>query len=410
MNLLPLYIDPGTGSALFSIAIGIAAVVYFLVRGILIKTKIFAFRGKNKDQHNYKYVLYAEDKRYYNFFEPILDEFESRKIDVLYLTSSPDDPVFSAGYSHIQAKDIGQGNKAYAYLNFLSAEFLLTTTPELNVLQWKRSKGVKHYCHFIHAAGGPSLYRRYALDYFDSVLLSSDKDIDEIHTLERVRGLPEKQLLVVGNTYFDRAVEKVKQIPKTDGNNITVLISPSWGPSALLSVYGENLLTPLSQTDFHIIIRPHPQSLITEKQLIDSLMEKYKDNNNIEWDFNHDNLYALSKADIMISDFSGIIYDFAFLYNKPVIVNIQNLDFRRLDAHDLAEKPFYYEAFLKVGKELDDSNLNSAKDLILDLINNDTYKNAREEIMNIMWQFPGESAKRIVDFAIETAEKDKDKT
>jgi hypothetical protein len=39
----PLYIDPGTGSALFSILIGIAATVYFLGRALIIKLKVFFF-------------------------------------------------------------------------------------------------------------------------------------------------------------------------------------------------------------------------------------------------------------------------------------------------------------------------------------------------------------------------------
>jgi hypothetical protein len=39
MNLSLLYIDPGTGSALFSIFIGAAATLYFLVHAIVIKIK-----------------------------------------------------------------------------------------------------------------------------------------------------------------------------------------------------------------------------------------------------------------------------------------------------------------------------------------------------------------------------------
>jgi hypothetical protein len=40
-------------------------------------------------------VIYAEDKRYWPFFELVLDELEARQLEALYLTTSADDPVFS---------------------------------------------------------------------------------------------------------------------------------------------------------------------------------------------------------------------------------------------------------------------------------------------------------------------------
>jgi CDP-glycerol glycerophosphotransferase (TagB/SpsB family) len=404
--IFPLYIDPGTGSALFSIAIGIAAAAYFLVRGFIIKIKVLLFRKNKVHQSQNKYVIYAEEKRYWIFFELILREFETRQIEVLYLTSSIDDPVFSSNFTYIKGKYIGSGNKALAYLNLLSATFVLTTIPELDVLQWKRSKNVKHYCHFLHAAGGPSLYRLFALDYFDSILLPSEVDIPEIRYLEKIRNIPEKQLVVVGNTYFDNCIERIKHIPKENDHTFTVLVSPSWGPSALLNVYGEKLLNPLAKTSWHIIIRPHPQSLIMDKPLFETLIDKYKDNPNIEWDFNHENIFSLSKSDIMVSDFSGIIYDYVFLFDRPVLINLQNYDLRRYDAHNLDQKPYYYQALKKIGVELDETKLDSIKDIILGLSQNNELTKNRQDIKEAMWRHQGESGKRIVNFITDYVNKE----
>ena len=398
MILFPLYIDPGTGSALFSIAIGIAATAYFLGRTVFLKLKVFLFRRESVNQSKYKYVIYAEDKRYWVFFKIILDEFETRQIEVLYLTSSNDDPVFFSTYSYIKGEYIGQGNKAFSCLNFLSADVILSTTPDLEVLQWKRSKTVKHYCHIIHAAGGSLLYRLFALDYFDSILLSSEDEIHEIRYLESIRGLPEKQLMVVGNTYFDMCIEKIKQLSSEKENPFTVLVSPSWGPSTLLRMYGEKLLDPLIRTGWHIIVRPHPQSVIVEKPMLDRLAERYRHNPNIRWDYNHDNIYSLSESDIMISDFSGIIYDYIFLFDRPVIINLRCLDLRPLDAHCLKQEPSYLHALRKIGSELDILKLDSIKDTILDLLQNTELQNTRQEVRKQMWQYQGESGKRIVDF------------
>jgi len=406
MFLLPLYIDPGTGSALFSIIIGVAAAAYFLTRGLFLRLKVILFRKKEIIKTQFKYIIYAEDKRYWSFFEIILDELEKRRIYVQYLTASEDDPIFFSKYNFIKGKHIGHGYKAYSYLNFLSASFVLSTTPHLDVFQWKRSNNVKHYCHIPHMAGGILLYNIFAMDYFDSILVPSDIEISEIRELEQARNLPEKQIITVGNTFFDRYSEKIKQIPKEEPHPFTVLVSPSWGPSALLKTYGEKLLDPLSRTDWRIIIRPHPQSKITEKPVLDNLYERYKDNANIIWDYKYENMYSLAKSDVMISDFSGIIYDYVFLFDKPAIVNIQNLDFRRLDAHDVDFEPYYYKALKKIGTELNSINIENIKEEILNLSQNVEMQSIRQEVKQTMWQYYGESGKRVVDFMINTVEKE----
>ena len=407
MSFNLLYIDPGTGSAIFSIAIGIAATVYFLVRGLFLKLGIVLFRKKKNIESIYKYVIYAEDKRYWPFFETILDEFEERKIEVHYLTTSQDDPIFSSQYAYIKGNYIGKGNKAYAFLNFLSAEFVLTTTPHLDVFQWKKSKNVKHYCHMVHGAGGAVLYHLFSLDYFDSVLVPNENEIPELRIIEKARNIHEKKIAAIGNTFLDRCAKKIIQIPKECPHNFTVLVSPSWSKSALLSVYGEKLLDPLAKTGWRIIVRPHPQSLIAEKQMLNSLIEKYKDNPNIEWDYNHENMYSLSKADIMISDFSSIIYDYIFLFNKPVLMNIQDINFDRLDAQDLNQEPYYLRSMKKIGMHIDNTSLVNIKETILNLSQDTQLQNIRNEVKNSMWQHQGESSKRVVDFIIQTVEKQK---
>ena len=94
MMFLPLYIDPGTGSMLFSILIGAAATLYFLAKAAIIKIKM-TMAGKKGDSaavdSSYKpYVIYSEGKQYWNVFKPVVQEFEKRKISLAYYTSSKD--------------------------------------------------------------------------------------------------------------------------------------------------------------------------------------------------------------------------------------------------------------------------------------------------------------------------------
>ena len=91
----------------------------------------------------------------------------------------------------------------------------------------------------------------------------------------------------------------------------------------------------LIQTGWHIVIRPHPQSIVSEKEMLDGLKQK---NSQIEWNFDNDNFNILNRADLLISDFSGVIYDFSLIFNKPIIYADTNFDTLPYDADWLDEQ------------------------------------------------------------------------
>jgi len=409
MNLFLLYIDPGTGSALFSILIGTAAALYFLIRALTLKLKLFFSGGKKltKTDNTSKFIIYSEGSQYWNLFKPVIEEFEKNKTEIRFLTSSSDDPVFDSSWEYIKPEFIGEGNKAYAYLNFISAEILLMTTPGLHVYQLKRTKRIKHYSHVLHAASDATLYRLFGLDYFDSILLTGDYQGNDIRFLEKQRELPEKQLVTVGCSYLDTYYEKIKQIPNEDDHKFTVLVSPSWGPSGLLSLYGEKLLDPLSISGFQIIIRPHPQSIKSEKLMLDKLKARYI-NINISWDFERENIYSLKKADIMISDFSGIMFDYIFLMDKPVLYISQNFDMRLYDADDLNHELWQFKTIKEAGIELYEDDFLKITDIINNAKDSEMLSSARKRARNEAWFYPGEAGKRIFEFMTSTVNKNND--
>ena len=362
MTFLPLYIDPGTGSMLFSILIGAAATLFFLAKALLLKLKlVFAGKkGAQEDKSYKKYVVYCEDKGYWTVFQPVIEEFEKRKIELTYYTGSKDDAVFEKNYEFIKSEFIGTGNVAYAKLNMLSAGIVLMTTPGIQVYQLKRSKNVKHYSHIFHSCTDSTMYRLFGLDYFDSVLMTGDYQADDIRLLEKQRELPAKELVTVGCTYLDVLKEKMAAIPEEEKHEFTVLVSPSWGKSALLGLYGEKLLDPLVKSGMKVIVRPHPQSRISEKEMLDRLHERYKDASNLSWDNERDNIYSLKKADIMISDFSGIVYDYTFLCDKPVMYANAEMDLLPYDIYDTGHQPWAVTTLQKIGipiKEADFENI-----------------------------------------------------
>ena len=399
MAFNPLYIDPGTGSILFSILIGAAATLYFLFRALMIKAKTF-FSGPASSSSVRPLVIYAEGTQYWNVFKPVLDACERREQPLTYLTSAKDDPVFKAGYRWIAPEYIGPGNRAFTRLNFLSAGVVLMTTPGLDVYQLKRSKTVTHYAHVLHAVGDATLYRLFGLDYFDSVLLTGDYQAEDIRALERQRNLPKKQLVTVGCTYLDVYAEKIMALPQEDPHPFTVLLSPSWGASGLLSRYGEKLLDPLVSTGWRIIVRPHPQSKQSEAALLERLAGQYRQTANLFWDYERDNIFSLAKADCMISDFSGIIFDYLFLRDKPVMYAAQGMDLRPYDADDLEREPWQFRILREVAVELKEADFPVIKEVISRLSGNEARKPARKSAKETAWARPGEAGERIADFVI----------
>ena len=395
------YIDPGTGSLLFSALFGIIGTLFFLSKALLIKLKTFSFADKINKKENIskaKIIIYGEDKRYYNVFKPIIEELINLEIPTIYYSSSEDDKIFEIKSDFLKSEFIGTGNKAYAKLNFIEADICLMTTPNLDVFQLKRSKGVKKYVHITHSSAETSTYCLYSLDFFDAVFLNGEHQIRDIRELENKRNTIIKDLYVVGNPYLDELSKMKETITKENNSKKTILIAPSWGMNCLFRRFGEKLLDNIVNSDYNIIIRPHPQSLISDKDIIDKFQNRYKDKNNVEWDFNRVNIYSLSKADIMISDFSGVIFDYAFLFEKPVIIPSFTFDKRGTDAIEIDEEVWTFETIPKISFKLDENNFSNISQIIEDSINNETLKNNILKAKEEAYMYEGQASKRAAQF------------
>ncbi len=396
-----LYIDPGTGSMLFTVLLGVIGAAFYSVRLLFVKLR-YTFSGGKADVDSQKipYVIFSDDKRYWSIFEPICKEMDKRGKKVLYLTKSPDDPALECSFEHFEAKAIENDSKLYSYLNFINAGIFLSTTPGLDVYQWKRSRDVDYYVHIPHAANDITLYRMFGLDYYDAVLLSGQYQADDIRKLEAIRNLPEKEIKLVGIPYMDEMAKRFAECTPLPEHERTVLLAPSWGPSALFGVYGGKIIDVLLKTGYHIIVRPHPQSFVSEKELFEKLMKQYPDSDQLEWNRDRDNFEVLRRSDILISDFSGVIFDFTLIYDKPVIYTNPNFDLGVYDAWWL-EKPLWTASALpKLGCELTADNMNSLKDLIDECITDPKYSAGRHEVKAETWVNEGNGALAVADFLI----------
>ena len=404
--MILLYIDPGTGSMLFSLAIGLISVLWFGLRKLYLKVRYLTPKKKS-DKEKKDLVIYGEDKRYWTNFREIVDELERRKIRTTYLAGSEDDPILQDKYEYIDTEVIGLGNKAYTRLNFLNARVVLATTPSLDVYQWKRSKEVDYYVHMTHSLGGSAGYRMFSTQFFDAVLLSSDVFIPVERELEEKRNSKPKEICAVGQTYMDFLGDRKKKELKAstqEHKRVTVLLAPSWGQTGLLNRFGDQLVDILIETGYDITVRPHPQSFISEKERMDQLQEKYPESEHFHWNRDTDNFNVLSESDILISDFSGVVYDYAFTFERPVIYASAEPDTPVMDQAWLDE-PYWGTAVLpRIGMELKEDELPSLKKLIDEMVHNEKYVESIRDVRDEYWQNQGHASEAVVDFLVSKCE------
>lgn len=400
--MILLYIDPGTGSMLFAILIGIIGTLRYLLRNWIVQLRFLINGGKRIETNTDKipFVIFSDDKRYWNIFEPVCTEFDKRGVDIVYMTASPDDPALDNPYEHVKAEFIGKNNKAFARMNYLNAVIVLSTTPGLDVYQWKRSKDVQWYVHIPHAATEVVEYRMFGLDYYDAVLLSGEYQMRDIRNLENMRSLPQKELVMAGIPYMDKMAERLTASDKGKGDSYTVLLAPSWGESAIFRKYGGRIIQARLDTGYHIIVRPHPQSFQSEAALIESIMAQYPESDQLEWNRDNDNSGVLNRADIMISDFSGVIFDFALIHDKPVIYADTDFDSSPYDAWWLDYQMWTFTALPRIGQKLTMENIDTVKDMIKVCLNDERYIQGRKEVREETWNCQGEGAVRVADYLI----------
>ncbi len=402
-----LYIDPGTGSMLFAALIGIFSTLLFFFQKLWIKFKFVLSGGRIKDKtsdEKLPYVIFSEGKSYWNVFKPVCEEFEKRGIDCEYYTADEKDPALEQGYEHVHCTFIGDGNKAFARLNMLNARVLLATTPGLEVYQWKRSRNVGKYVHIFHSLDEGTAYRMFGLDFYDSVLLVGDFQERYIRKLEELRGIPQKDLQVVGCTYMDGLLARRDKEgeAKPAEKQRTVLLAPSWGEISVLNRYKEKLIDALLATDYKVVIRPHPQSFKVEMDILQPLMDKYGDK--VEWNRDADNFDILNRSDILISEFSSVVFDFAFVFDKPVLCFAGGQsDMAPYDAAWIDEEPWKQQVFPKLGKMITEEDFGSFQSLMDELVESTEYQKSRDDLREASWQNRRHSAEGIVDYLVETA-------
>lgn len=378
---------------LVSALVGIAATLFFLIKGIYYKGTgfFYSLAGLRKHREREGLVFWSEGRSYWNTFRPVLAALSAQGESCLYLSSDEGDPGLSCALPGVRTRFIGTGNRAYSFLNMLEAEVCVLTTPGLDVLQIRRSPGVRHYAHLVHSVTDMAIYKLYSFDYFDSVLCSGPHQIRSLRALEKLRGTRPRELPECGCPYLDVMTARLKELEKRErkeGELPRVLVAPTWGKNGLLHLYGLRLLEPLARSGHEVVIRPHPQSRIAEPELLQELAEALSSFQNVRWDAEPDGLVAMSGADVLVSDLSGIVFDFAFLLERPVLTLAFEPDLRGLDGNDLPWPAWELGVLDIVGRQITLDDLPHLPDIVREVTENpDFLSRLRALRAESVWNF-----------------------
>ena len=275
-----------------------------------------------------------------------------------------------------------------------------STTPGLDVFQWKRSQDVKYYVHLLHSADIAD-YEMFGVDFYDSILLGAEHQEANVRELEELRGETSKELYYIGVPYWDELLKRINENRADSNTKRTILIAPSWGArSKLLKQYGERIIDELLENGYHVILRPHPQSFRSEISLIQRFESRYGDK--IEWNRDTDNFNVLNRADIMISECSGVVYDFACVFDKPVICLNSEPELGVYDVSWLKKTQYWtLDSLSEVGEILTEGNLSDLNAMINRCLTDDKYSNKRKQLRDETWVYQGEGAVKASDYLIE---------
>lgn len=178
----------------------------------------------------------------------------------------------------------------------------------------------KYLIHMPHSIVSlHAVYPADAFDDYDVIFAAGPHHINEFNWICKFRGLGVKKIIPVGygkmDVLKDMALSRVV-IEKTKRH---ILIAPSWGPDNLLDKLGFDLCIELLSRGYNVIVRPHPLFFIEGSKALDKIthLSKGFEFLEVESPFETDN--AIFDADLLISDYSGIGFEFFILTGRPVI-------------------------------------------------------------------------------------------
>lgn len=286
-------------------------------------------------------VFYSESSGFYKYYRGIIEWLiENTNLTIHYITSDPNDAIFELSKTQTQIKPYFIAEKKLITLMMkMDADMVIMTMPDIENFHIKRSYVRKdiEYVYVQHCMDSVNMtQRKGCVDHYDTILCVGDYQKEEVLKTEAVYGLPAKNLIESGYTLLDEMRANYAALEKKEHEKKHILIAPSWQTDNIVDSCLEEILDRLDGKGYKVIVRPHPQHVRHRASQMDMLKNKYSANPDIEiqTDFSSDN--TVFEADLVITDWSSISYEFAFTTLKPVLfintpMKIMNPEYEKID-------------------------------------------------------------------------------
>lgn len=308
-------------------------------------------------------VIYSESSGFYKYYKGIVEYIlEHSNITIHYITSDPNDQIFklSEEQPRIRAYYIGE-KRLITMMMKMDADIVAMTMPDIENYHIKRSYVRKdiEYIYIPHGMDSLNLTMRTgSMDHYDTVFCVGKHQKEEIEKTEAAYELPHKTLVEWGYSLLDEMREDYQKLPKTNNDVKRILIAPSWQTDNIVDSCLEEILDGLAGKGYQVIVRPHPQHVRHRAEQMEALKKKYENQPDIEIQTDFSSNQTVFEADLMITDWSGIAYEYAYTTQKPVLfintpMKVMNPEYKRIDT-----VPLNILLRDEIGCSLDLENLN----------------------------------------------------
>ena len=383
--------------------------------------KTLSKEEKIKEKQDYKrffgivnkhLVFYSESNGFYKYYKSMIEYIlKNTKITIHYITSDFNDNIFNMekeNPSRIKAYFISE-RKLITLMMKMDADVVVMTMPDLENFHIKRSYVRKdiEYIYVPHGMNSLNMCQRTSsMDHYDTVFACGKHQREEFEKGNIVYNLPNRKIFNWGYSLLDDMIEEYNSKNKKESNKKNVLIAPSWQKDNIVDLCLDEVLEKLKGHDYKIIVRPHPQHVKHAKERFEKLKEIYKDDSSIDIQTDFSSNSTVFDADLVITDWSGIAFEYAFTTLKPVLfidtpMKVMNPEYKKIDV-----EPFNIWVREKIGKVIKLDNLNEIDNTVEYLLKNkDKYKKDIDKVLHEYFYNIGTSGEEGAKYIIECVQK-----
>lgn len=333
-------------------------------------------------------VFYSESNGFYKYYKGIIEYIlNNTNLTIHYITSDYNDNIFNLEKENPQIKAYYiEERKLITMMMKMDADVVAMTMPDIENYHIKRSYIRKdiEYVYIQHGMDSVNLAMRTgSMDHYDTVFVTGKHQKQEALKQNEIYNLKDRKIFEWGYCLLDDMILEYKK-NKKENKTKTILIAPSWQDDNIVDLCLDELLENLKNSNYDIIVRPHPQQVRHEAERFNQ-MKKYYENTNITIQTDFSSNDTVFNSDILITDWSSIAQEFAFATKKPVIfidtpMKIMNPEYKKLGI-----EPFNIWAREEMGKLIKLDDLNRINSVIDDMVKNK--KKYQKKIENLVKEY-----------------------